>query len=460
LYEVDVYYASSVNRTAQVGVNGGPATNLWFIATGGDTNDVEVVPVYLSLSAGNNTLTFGNLTNLAPNFDKIVVSRGTPSGLQAEGGNGQVTLAWTAAAGDTTFNLYRSTASGAETLLAGGLTATNYIDTAVENGTTYFYYVTGVNPVLGGESPPSVEAGTEPRYATTSFAFASCMLTNAPVAYWRLNESPGSTTAVDAVGAYDATYGSEVLEGVAGPQPPNFLGFEVNNTAAQLFNGVDNSWLTIPALNLNSDNVTFTAWLYPIGSQAAYAGVVFCRSGSTVAGVNYDAAGANLGYTWNNDQNTWGWSSDLQPPPDQWSFVAVVVQPAGTVVYLLNTNAELSATNANPNPIQAFAGTGTIGTDTYASTARAFNGVVDEVAVFNYALTPVQIQQLYNNGYQLPQVQVGIQTFGTGLNVNWPQGTLFQSTNLAGPWSAISNAVSPFAMTPTNAAGFFRVLLR
>jgi len=167
-----------------------------------------------------------------------------------------------------------------------------------------------------------------------------------------------------------------------------------------------------------------------------------------------------VGYTWNDDQNTWGWSSGLPPPANQWSFVAVVVQPADTVVYLLNTNEELSATNIYPNPIRAFAGTGTIGTDAYASAARVFNGVLDEVAVFNYALTPAQIQQLYDYGYQLPQVQVGLQKAGAGLNLNWPQGTLFRSTNLSGPWSAVVNAASPLVVTPTNPAVFFRVLLR
>jgi hypothetical protein len=460
LYEVDVYYAASVDRTSQVSVNGGTATNVSFAATGGDTNDVGVLPVYLPLSSGNNTLTFANLTNLAPNFDKIVVSRGTPSGVQADGGNGRVNLSWTAPAGDSTFNLHRSTGSGTETLLAGGLTTTNYADLLVTNGVTYFYFVTGVNPVLGGESPPSVEVSAQPHYATTSFAFPAFTVSNSPVAYWRLNETNGSTTALDSVGGYNATYGSAVTPGVAGPQPPDFLGFETTNTAALLTNGVNNSWLTMPALNLNTNTVTITAWIYPLGSQAAYTGLVFCRGGNTVAGMNYDATGANLGYTWNNDENTWGWSSGLQPPANQWSFVAVVVQPAGTVAYLLNTNGVQVATNAYPNPVQAFAETGTIGTDTYASAARTFNGVLDEVAVFNHALTPAQIQLLYENGYQLPQVQVGLQLAAAGLNLNWPQGTLFQSTNLYGPWSAITNGASPFAVTPTNAAGFFRVLLR
>ncbi len=459
LYEVDIDYAGSTNRTAQVSVNGGLATNLFFAATGSDTNNVATLTTYLSLSAGNNVLTFGNPTNLAPNFDKIVVSRGTPTDLQAAGYDARVDLTWVAPASGVTFNLYRGTESGAETFLAGGLATTHYTDTQVTNGVTYFYRVTEVNPTLGGESPPSAEAGVQPRYATTSFAFSSGVLSNSPAAYWRLNELSGST-ALDTAGGNNATYGNAVTLGVAGPQPPDYLGFEITNTGVQLTNGVNNSWLTTPALNLNTNTVTITAWIYPMGSQAAYTGLVFCRSGSTVAGMNFNSGGTDLGYTWNNDAGSWGWSSGLQPPANQWSLVALVVQPANAVVYLINTNGSQAATNYLAHPSQAFAGSGTLGTDTYAPAARVFNGVLDEVAVFNHALTPAQVGQLYDNGHQLTQVQVGLQSAGTGLNVNWPQGTLFQATNLSGPWSAITNTASPFSVRATNAAGFFRVLLR
>lgn len=460
LYEADIYYACSASRTAQLSVNGGAVTNLSFQATGGDTNDVGVMAAYVPLLAGVNTLAFGNPTALGPNFDKIVVSLGTPSGLQTGASDGRVSLSWVAPAGDATFNVYRGTTSGGETLLASGLAATNYTDTAVTNGTTYFYFVTAMNPMLGGESPPSDEASAEPRYATTSFAFPSFVLSNNPVAYWRLNEANGSTTAVDGGGGHNGTYGSAVTLGVAGPQPPDFLGFEITNTAAQFANGINNSWITIPALNLNTNTVTITAWIYPVGSQAAYAGLVFCRSGSTVAGMNYNSAGTDLGYTWNNDSGSWGWSSGVQPPANEWSFAAVVVQPSSTEVYLINTDGWQSATNFLNQPNQAFAGTGTIGTDTYSSAARVFNGVMDEVAVFNDALPRGQIEQLYENGHELPQVQIGLQRSGANLTLSWSQGTLLQSTNIAGPWSAITNPALPFVVTPTNAVTFFRVLLQ
>jgi hypothetical protein len=459
LYEVDIYYACRANRTAQVRVNGGTATNLVFPSTGSDLQRAAIA-TYLPLAAGQNTLTFGNPTNLVPNFDNIVVSKGTPTGLQSVGGDGQVALSWAApASGTATFNVYRGTLSGGETPLAGGLTTANFTDTSVTNGVTYFYFVTANNPVLAGESPASAETSAQPRFATTSLAYALDVITNDPVAYWRLNETSG-TTAGDSLGSHNATYGSAVALGAAGPRPADFLGFEITNTAAQFTNGLSNSWITLPALNLNTNAVTITAWIYPVGTQAAYTGLVFCRSGSTVSGMNLNSAGTDLGYTWNDNPDTWGWSSGVQPPANQWSFVALVVQPAGATVYLINTNGPQSATNSVANSIQPFAGAGTVATDTYASTARSFNGLMDEVAVFNHALAPAQLQQLYANGHQLAQVQVGWQQTGGNLRLTWPQGTLMQSPTLSGPWSAVSGISTPFTVSPTNSSMFYRVLLQ
>jgi hypothetical protein len=112
------------------------------------------------------------------------------------------------------------------------------------------------------------------------------------------------------------------------------------------------------------------------------------------------------------------------------------------------------------HPNQAFSGTGTIGTDNYASTARVFNGVMDEVAIFNRSLTVSQIQQLYANRHQLPAVQLGFGFSNANLNLNWPQGTLQQSSNLTGPWFAVTNAAGTFRIGPTNDSTFFRILLQ
>ena len=70
-----------------------------------------------------------------------------------------VTLNWNASTGATTYNVYRGTATGAETLYASGLTPTTYTDPTVTNGTTYFYYVTAVG--TGGESAASLEVSAQ-----------------------------------------------------------------------------------------------------------------------------------------------------------------------------------------------------------------------------------------------------------------------------------------------------------
>jgi hypothetical protein len=465
LYKVDIYYASSVARNAQLSVNGGAASTISFPSTGGDTNSPGVIASYIQLGAGQNTLLFSNATAMAPNLDRIVVSRGTPTGLTAVAGDGQVQLSWTAPAGAVSFNLYRGMTSGGEgtTPIATALTMTNYTDTNVVNEQAYFYTVTAMNPVLGGESPPSLEASARPRYATSSLAYAAAVLAASPMAYWRLNETNGNT-AYDALGKFNGTYGSNVTLGVAGPQPPAFLGFELTNTAVQFTNNLTNSWMTIPALNLDTNTVTITAWIYPSGNQADFAGLVFYRTGTTVAGLNYGGSGSSsagtVGYTWNNDQNSWGWNSGLFPPANQWSFVALVIQPSDAVLYLFNTNGVQTATNTYANPNQAFAGSGTIGTDAYSSTARAFNGVMDEVAVFNYCLTSAQVQQFYANGFMLSPIQISLQNAGVNFNLIWPQGTLLQATNVTGPWSRIISGPSPFTVIPTNQTGFYRVLLQ
>jgi cellulose 1,4-beta-cellobiosidase len=85
----------------------------------------------------------------------------TPTGLQVTAGNAQVSLSWNASAGATSYNVKRSTAGGgpfSATLASPAVT--NYIDTAVTNGTTYYYVVSAVN--ASGESANSAQASATP----------------------------------------------------------------------------------------------------------------------------------------------------------------------------------------------------------------------------------------------------------------------------------------------------------
>jgi fibronectin type 3 domain-containing protein len=99
-----------------------------------------------------------------------------PSSLAATATVGAVNLSWTAPTGAISYNVYRGTASGSETLLQGGVTTTSYTDSTGTVGTTYFYTVTAVNnnvnhvPVLPAESGASNEVSATPLSTATGSA--------------------------------------------------------------------------------------------------------------------------------------------------------------------------------------------------------------------------------------------------------------------------------------------------
>jgi len=85
----------------------------------------------------------------------------TPSGLTAIGADTKITLNWPAVPGAMRYDIRRSlTAGGPYTLLASDVKATTYTDTAVTNGTTYYYVVSAKNTL--GESGDSNEASAIP----------------------------------------------------------------------------------------------------------------------------------------------------------------------------------------------------------------------------------------------------------------------------------------------------------
>jgi len=114
--------------------------------------------------AGVNTTGTGAMSNEA----SPTPTAGTPTqptGLTATAGNAQVALAWTAVAGAQTYNVYRGTAAGGEsaTPIITGLTAPNYTNTGLTNGTKYYYTVAAVN--CSGTSAHTTEVNATPAAA-------------------------------------------------------------------------------------------------------------------------------------------------------------------------------------------------------------------------------------------------------------------------------------------------------
>jgi hypothetical protein len=91
----------------------------------------------------------------------------TFGGLTASPGNHQVSLTWSNVSGATSYNVKRAAVSGGPySIIASGITGTNYTDSAVTNGGTY-YYVVSAN-AAGAESGNSFEASATPQFVFNS----------------------------------------------------------------------------------------------------------------------------------------------------------------------------------------------------------------------------------------------------------------------------------------------------
>jgi hypothetical protein len=97
-----------------------------------------------------------------------------------------------------------------------------------------------------------------------------------------------------------------------------------------------------------------------------------------------------------------------------------------------------------------------------------FEGSVDELRIYAGPLTPTDIANNHLAGPEtvlspgtplLSAAMVGIAASGHSIILTWPVGTLLQSTNLAGPWTSNTAAVSPYTVPATNAAEFYKILV-
>jgi Concanavalin A-like lectin/glucanases superfamily len=166
-----------------------------------------------------------------------------------------------------------------------------------------------------------------------------------------------------------------------------------------------------------------------------------------------------LSYTWNNN-STWNYASGLAIPQNQWSFAAVTIEPSRAILYLGNANQMQTATNAIAHSTEAWGGNVLIGSD--GGVARVFNGILDEVALFNYTLSPQQVLDLYHGVSQVsqqPKVNITV-AGGSKLTIGWEGSGTLQSTQVLQAsgtvWTDVGTT-NPMSVTPTGTAQFYRV---
>jgi RHS repeat-associated protein len=354
------------------------------------------------------------------------VPPGAPTGLTATAGTNQATLSWTApSAGSSAISGYTITPQVGTTLrtpttVAGTVTTV----TGLSGGTPYTFSVVASNSQGSGAAAVS----TEVRPTGTSYGYASTILSDAPVAYWRLGEASG-TSATDATGngisgTYAGGYTLAQPDGISGdPDPAVAL-----NGASGL---VDVK--PFPALKPGSA-VTVEAWINPTGVPG---GAIFASPQQGISG-GYVLNFVNAGHVRVNIAPAVGsWTvadSVTVPPAGKWTYVVGTWDGASVRIYV---NGVLEATQ--PAATMVYGATSTdpqIGRYNGAS----FGGSIDEVAVYSRALTAAQIMSHWSAGGWAPGAPTAVSATSTAANqatVSW-----------TAPASSGASAITGYTVTP------------
>jgi fibronectin type 3 domain-containing protein len=153
-------------------VSGGPYTKVSTptVTNYADTGLTNGTTYYYVVTAVNTAGQSSN-SNQASATPMGATAPAAPANLSATAGNQQVSLSWTASSGATSYNVMRGTVNGGPYTQIATATVTNYADTGLTNGTTYYYVVTAVN--TAGQSSNSNQASATPTGAAVPAAPAN-----------------------------------------------------------------------------------------------------------------------------------------------------------------------------------------------------------------------------------------------------------------------------------------------
>jgi glucose/arabinose dehydrogenase len=252
------------------------------------------------------------------------------------------------------------------------------------------------DPPGGTMSPPAAEGGAlrsqDVRTTGGSANYRGVILADSPVAYWRLGE-PSGTNANDEIANRDGTYVGTPGLGVAGAIVGD------TDTAVDL-NG-STQYATVPddnAFSIGTTGVlTVELWAKPDASSPD--GVLVAKTGN---GSNYEwavlAANGFSGTVWNLAGGGVAFGSQATYVASRWRHVVVIFDSTNQRIReYVDGVGPLDDTDPWTNlPIGN--GTGLVHIGRRGDAVSPYAGLVDDVAIYNYALTPGQVSAHFAAG--------------------------------------------------------------
>ncbi|HVV73393.1 MAG TPA: LamG-like jellyroll fold domain-containing protein, partial [Verrucomicrobiae bacterium] len=302
-----------------------------------------------------------------------------PAGLAAQGlSANQINLTWTDnSLNETGFKIERSPdGSNFVEIATVATNTTGYTDGGLMAMTAYFYRVRAYNDSGDSSYTPTVEASTK---------------WNGPpplpgmVAWWPAENSPD-----DVIGNHNGTtpYGIAYAPGKSGQA------FDFDASIRRVF--VPDS----PDF-VSSNGLTFEGWFYARQTLDAYIGMRGDDRGGLDSWVIRRLSDGQLSFQIDDMVNN---SVAIQTPVQntQWYHFAATFEEASGSMKLYLNGTLVEQTNATFHLIGAYEpgwnpGVG-IGNQSGTITHTAFDGLIDDVALYSRALSPAEIQTIYNAG--------------------------------------------------------------
>lgn len=234
--------------------------------------------------------------------------------------------------------------------------------------------------------------------------YSSNVLQSGPIAYWRLGEAPASPTAFDAVAGNDGVYNNPTL-GVAG------YSLIDSNTAAS-FSGINSYVGNVSGTAINfpgHSEFSLEAWVNAPSGQSDEATIIAKGIGNTgttrTEQFSVDVAAGNYRFFFVRNGNIVECDATVGPNGTWQHIVAVYdgqnLLGGGTNMYIY-VNGQLSGQLANvngPNTTTSVLSIGSKRLGNQPDYEGTFNGTIDEVAVYNTALSAATVQAHYAAAY-------------------------------------------------------------
>ena len=279
------------------------------------------------------------------------------------------------------------------------------------------------------------------------------------VGLWRFDQGSG-TNVLDSSGLGNNGY----LAGENGNVPAWATGQTGFGGALRFTNnGTDHAYVVIPSsgslgIGQTATNPwTITAWAYEdsdgTGDFVANYGRVLVIDDGTAFQFESGASGDGEIYTWARANTEWqiGWgsASAVAPLLDQWEHWAVVYDGTNLTVYRNGNSGPNGGIASQPvtAPLGGYPGYQDgilIGSELAQPGDRTWNGMLDDVAVFNIALSQAQIQTVMGGDFSafVPRPVLSIGSSPGNTILSWPASQptfqLQSRTNLTqGGWSNV-----------------------